>query len=255
MSDVGKKWYGEDAGFFGVEYTKLHADRLTGSRTTSEVDFVEKQLALQSGISILDVPCGHGRHSIELARRGFQVTGQDLNGSFLERAVADAHEAGVQVQFRKGDMRDLPFEAQFDVVLNLFTSFGYLEAEEEDQIFLDAVVKTLRPGGKFVLDFSNRDKIMRNWGSQNWKRLVNGLIVIDERSFNLETGREEGVSIHLYPDGTRKQVERSHRLYTLRELILMCKQAGLEFRETFGDFDGSPVSLSSPRVILITQKM
>src|SRR5437016_3233995 len=98
---------------------------LTPERTATEVEFLCKTLKLKAGMRILDCPCGHGRHSIELARRGHDVTGQDINGFFLDQAKKAAAKAGVRVRWRKADMRRMPASGAFDVVLNLFTALGY----------------------------------------------------------------------------------------------------------------------------------
>ncbi len=247
-------WYSEEGGFFGPNYLASYADSFPEEKTIKEVDFLETVLGINKGASILDCPCGHGRHSIELAKRGYSVVGQDLSGFFLNKAVQDAKRLGVSVYFRKGDMRDLPFEERFDVAVNLFTAFGYFETEEEDQEFLNAVAKGLKSGGKFFMDFINRDRIIKNWMPTNWQKLSNGLLVCQERTLDLVSSKEHCKSIHIYPDGTQKEVEHCLRLYTLRELILMCKRAGLHLLEVFGDFDGSEVSIQSKRVILIVQK-
>lgn len=247
-------WYHEDAGFFGVSYLASYVDNLPEERTTKEVDFLEAQLGLTKGMSILDCPCGHGRHTIELAKRGYKVVGQDLNATFLAKAREDAEQAEVSPTFRESDMRDLPFEAEFDVALNLFTAFGYFEDEADDQAFLNAVTKSLKPNGKFLIDFINRDRLMREWQKTNWQKLSTGLVVCQERELDFARSREKCKRILIYPDGTRQETTHYLRLYTLRELVLMCKQAGMELVETFGNFDGSPANFQSQRVVLLTQK-
>jgi len=125
-------WYTEEGGFFSSDYFEEYVDDLTPERTKTEVDFLEKELKLKKGMNILDLACGHGRHAIELAKRGYLMTGQDINASFLKNAKQSAKKAGVEVNWIKSDIRQIPFEDEFDVVLNLFTSFGYLENDEED---------------------------------------------------------------------------------------------------------------------------
>ena len=169
--DAHVPWYLPEAGFFGPQYLAEYGSGLTQERTRKEVDFLEEHVfspCLTGGWdckNILDVPCGHGRHSVELARRRYgmngplchMVWGQDLNGFFLMEARAAAKKLP-NVKLALGDMRRLRFPtAYFDVVLNLFTAFGYLESDDEDQKALDAVAKTLKRGGKFVLDVINRD--------------------------------------------------------------------------------------------------
>ena len=80
-------WYTEEAGFFGPGYLREYADLTTPQRTAAEIDFLEHVLGLERGAAILDLACGHGRHAIELARRGYTVTGQDINDFFLQEAA------------------------------------------------------------------------------------------------------------------------------------------------------------------------
>jgi cyclopropane fatty-acyl-phospholipid synthase-like methyltransferase len=90
-------WYTEKGGFFGSEYFEEYAEDLTPERTKTEVDFLEKELKLKKGTKILDLVCGHGRHTIELAKRGYLMTGQDINASFLKNTKQSAKKAGVEV--------------------------------------------------------------------------------------------------------------------------------------------------------------
>jgi SAM-dependent methyltransferase len=154
-------WYTEAGGFFGPGYLREYADLITPERTKAEVDFLEKILQLAGGVKSLDLACGHGRHTVELARRGYAMTGQDVNAFFLKEAAIAAQRAGVAVRWVHSDMRCIPFAAEFDVVLNLFAAFGYLESDTENQRVVPEVAKALRPRGKFVLDVVNRDRVMR----------------------------------------------------------------------------------------------
>ncbi len=116
-------WYDPGAGMFGSEYLAEHG-ALSAAQTRQEVDFLQKELSLQPGARIFDLACGHGRHSLELARRGYQVTGQDLSAVFLEEAERQAVAAGLKVSWLCRDMRDIRFQGEFDAVLCLFSSFG-----------------------------------------------------------------------------------------------------------------------------------
>src|SRR5207237_6807952 len=112
-------------------------------------DFVVSALELAPGARVLDLACGHGRHSARLARRGFDVTGLDVSASSLELA----RETEPAAEYVEGDMRELPFEdASFDAAINLFTAFGYFDDEAADQRVLHEVARVLRSGASFLLD-------------------------------------------------------------------------------------------------------
>jgi len=116
------------------------------------------------------------------------MTGQDINASFLKNAKQSAKKAGVEVNWIKSDIRQIPFENEFDVVLNLFTSFGYLEKDEEDQKVIHQVAKALRPSGRFVIDIVNRERIVRIYGKKDWLDSADGTMIITERNFDLIRG-------------------------------------------------------------------
>ena len=247
-------WYSEEAGFFGPDYLKEYGNNLTQEITLAEIDFLEKVLALKRGAKVLDCPCGHGRHSIELARRGYDVTGQDLNGFFLEEAKKAAAQAEVSVRWNKGDMREIPFENEFDISLILFTAFGYLESDEEDQKALDAVARTLKRGGKFVLDVINRDRVVRNYRSNHWAKLSDGSVVLTEAEFDHATGRNNEKRTRIGTDGKREEFSLPLRMYTVVELAAMFRKAGLTLKEMYGSYNADPLTFDSKRYILIAEK-
>lgn len=224
--------------------------------TLAEIDFLEKALALKQGDQILDCPCGHGRHSIELARRGHHVTGQDLNSFFLGEAKKAAKRAGVSVRWVRGDMREIPFEDKFDVALNLYNAFGYLEGDEEDQRALDQAAKALKRGGRFVLDIMNRDYIARTYREKvkDWQQFSDGSAVLVERQFDLATGRSVQKRIRILKNGKRKEFLLFFRMYAAAELDVMFRKAGLTLKQRYGSFNADPLTPDSTRHILIAEK-
>jgi SAM-dependent methyltransferase len=244
-------WYVE---FFGEDYLRMSAPILTPERTKEEVALIVERLGLPPGSAILDLCCGHGRHSIPLAQQGYQVTGLDLSQVFLDKARADAEKAGVNVRWVHSDMRQIPFEAEFDAVINIFTAFGYLESQREDQKVLHQIRKALKPGGLFLMETVNRDAVMRNFMPYDVSRHEDGLIVLEERRFNLLTSRMEVNVTLIEPDGSRREYNYSLRFYTLTELAQMLGAAGLWLEECYGGLDGSDFTLNSRRMVLLARK-
>ncbi|MBI3420944.1 MAG: class I SAM-dependent methyltransferase [Candidatus Sungbacteria bacterium] len=251
-------WYSEEAGFFGPGYLQEYSGMLTEERTQAEVDFLEHALGLRQGMKILDCPCGHGRHAIELACRGYIVTGQDLNGFFLAQAEATRTRLYpppyMPLRWVQGDMRQIPFEEEFDIALNLFTAFGYLESDAEDQQALNAVARSLRHSGKFVLDVMNRDRVARVYRERDWQHLPGGATVLTERAFDHVTGRNTETRTRISSNGERKEFTLVVRMYTVAELAAMMRTAGLEIKETYGSYRSEPLTFDSPRSILIAEK-
>jgi SAM-dependent methyltransferase len=247
-------WYFEETGFFGPGYLKEYESYLTQEKTAKEVDFLEKVFTLKNKTKVFDCPCGYGRHSIELARRGYEVTGQDISALFLNKAKKEAECSGTSIRWVKGDMREIHFEEEFDVALCLFSSLGYLENDEEHQRAINQITKTLKRGGRFVLDVINRDRFIRTYQERTWKKLPDGSIIISEHDFDHTTGRNLEKRIRIWANGKREEVFHFVRMYTIPELTAMFHKAGLTAKEMYGDFDASSITLHSRRYILIAER-
>ena len=249
MSDT--PWYKT---FFGEDYLHIY-DFLTPERTEREVEGIVNLLALPPGSAILDLCCGHGRHSIALAKRGYRVTGLDLSEVFLQHARSEAEAQGVQVNWVQGDMRKIPFENEFDAVINIFTAFGYLENEDEDQVVLQQIQKALKPGGLFLLETRNRELLMRDFDPSEVIRYENGLIVLEERDFDLLTDRCNVKVTMIHPDGHRREYSHAAHMYTLRDYVHKMAAAGLTLQAYYGGLNGSKLNISSGRLVVISSRL
>jgi len=250
MSISESPWYRT---FFGEDYLRIY-QFLTPERTEREVEGIVKLLGLPKGRAILDLCCGHGRHTVSLAKQGYRMTGQDLSMVFLKHAREAAEAQGVAVQWVESDMRQIPFEEEFDAVINIFTAFGYFESEEEDQRVLHQVSKALKPGGLFLLEMMQREFLMRNFAPSLIDRHADGLIVLEEREFDLLTSRSNVLVTMIFPDGERREYRHAARVYTLTELVRMLALAGLHVQACYGGLDGSELSLNSRRLVVVARK-
>lgn len=246
-------WYVD---FFIQDYAQLYAHLLTPERTAKEVAFLQRTLALQPGSRILDLCCGWGRHSIALAALGYQVVGLDLSPTHIQMARDEAQKQGVAVHFIQSDMRDVPFQEHFDAAINMFTAFGYLESDEEDQRVLQAVSRALKPAGRFLMDTINREWLVRNYQSRGWEAATpQGHLLLSERRLDLLSSRHHERQIVIDPAGSRRETA-GHvlRLYTLAEMAGMLRRAGLHVAQTFGGFEDQEYSIDSRRMIILAQK-
>jgi SAM-dependent methyltransferase len=241
--------------FFGEDYLRIYEPLLTPERTQRDVNGIVNLLALPQGSSILDLCCGHGRHAIPLAQRGYKVTGLDLSQVFLGEAEKEALAKGVHVDWLHGDMRNIPFENAFDTVINIFTAFGYLENQDEDQQVLKQVCKALKPNGLFLLEIIHREGLIRHFSPHMIEHYPEGLIVLEERDFDLLTSRTNVKITMIYPHGERKEYGHAARVYSLTELAQMMTMAGLQVKSYFGAWDGSKLTIDSFRLILLAQKV
>lgn len=245
-------WY---VAFFGEDYLDAYGYIFTAERAEREVAFLQKTLNLQPGHRALDLCCGQGRHAVLLASHGLRVTGQDLNERYLQLAQQVAAQQQVPLETICGDMRVIPFEGEFDAVVNLFSAFGYFDEQTDDQIVLAQIAKALKPSGRVLLDLVNREWVMANQFANEWRADEHGRIYLEHREVDLLRSRNHVTFTVLEPDGTRREVVGHHfRLYTLTEIHGMLKSAGLTFTAVYGDFDGTPYAATSRRMIVTASK-
>jgi SAM-dependent methyltransferase len=245
--------------YFGEDYLHAYSWYLTPERTTQEVEGIRSLLGLEPANSILDLCCGHGRHAIPLARHGYQVTGLDLSTMYLDKARAEADSQNVQVRWIHSDMREIPFENEFDSVINIFSAFGYLENDDEDKKVLYQVYKALKPGGKFLIETGHRDAYILHQMRRRrvFRQLDNGKIVLLKRHFDPLMGREYGTFIIISPTGERSEITYEERVYTVTELIQMLTSVGLRFLACYSDCKGHDLDLEQPEngMVIISQKL
>jgi SAM-dependent methyltransferase len=219
--------------------------------TRAEADFLEKHLSLGPASRVLDVPCGAGRHAIELASRGYRLTGVDISPQFLDAARASALARGVTVDWRQAEMRDLPWESGFDSAYCAGSSFGFL-GDEGDAGFLRAIARTLKPGGRFFADFKAAESILPNFREQ-YELRVGEIEFRARNSYDPIHGTME--SAYTVTRGDRTEKKRAiHRIYTAREILRMFSEAGLSAFETFGSIQGEPYRLGSPALLIVSSK-
>lgn len=242
-------WY---RSFFGPDFVAQARQRLTPERTRAEVHFLVDQLGLGRGAPLLDLACGHGRHLVELAARGLEVVGLDLSDYSLGVARA---QAGAEARLVGGDMRWLPFaDGSFAGCINMQTAFGYLDRDEDDQTVLAEVARVLRPGGRFLMDYVNREWLVRVFQPRGWEELEDGTVMLQERAFDLATGRNNVVLTFIRPDGSTRTFPHSLRVYALTELRRMLRAAGLEPLAAYGGPDGRPLGFDDRWLMLVAEK-
>ena len=239
---------------FRYDYLREYPHR-NDEEARRQVDFLVDILDVPHSCEVLDLGCGDGRHSLELTRRGFRVTGLDLSEELLERARRRTADEGLDITFIRGDMRDPPAVHAFDLVVNFFTSFGYFREDGENARVLEAISRTLRPGGRFLMDYLNRAYVISTLVPSD-RRTLEGMEVEQRRWITGNPSEPGGhvrinKQVRIREDGTERSYDESVRMYTLEELEAMMDRAGLVVTRTFGDFDGRPVGDDAPRNILV----
>lgn len=240
---------------FDEDYIRLYGERHGHLRSEAAVDLIVELAELRGDERILDLPCGFGRIANRLAGRGFDVVGIDHKADYLHRARRAAAETGVQVDYRRGDMRELQAEAAFDVLVNWFTSFGYFD-DDTDRDVLRRFWRALRPGGRLVLDLANRDRLVRVVGAQAGPATMlvdrGQLLLIDRVDLSDDGARGETDRI-VVADGRVRRMHFSVRLFTLSELTDWLEGAGFGEVRAYGP-DAEPFTWRADRLIAVASR-
>lgn len=212
------------------------------------IDNLLQELKPHPDSKILDLACGRGRHSIYLNMKGYDVTGLDMSKS----SVLDASQhINNKLRFMVGDMRSIPYAGQFDVVLNLFTSFGYFEDVGDNIKTLESIHTSLKPGGNLILDFFNSPKLVRDLVEDEVKE-IQGIKFHIARSIVDNKIRKQ---IEFECDGADYYFEESVEAFHVNDFKEMFANAGFNILHTYGDYELSPYSESeSDRIILIAER-
>ncbi len=234
-----RKWFGQD-------YLELYSHR-DEEEAERHVDFVERFLGCdEKPRSVLDLACGAGRHTAALRQRGYRTLGVDLSLTLLavDRTLPKV----------AGDMKLLPFaDGSFDWVLNFFTSFGYFESERENFRVLEEIVRLLAPGGRFMMDFFNAQRVVARLEPRESSSLGNKKVEI-ERWYDESRRRINKRITILRPDRESQVYLESVRAYRAEEVTIGMRWAGLEVSGVYGDFDGSTHDDESERLIVVGRR-
>ena len=243
-------WH-EDDTFWADFAQNMFSDRRLSS-TPAEVDLVVALLGVEPGIKILDLCCGPGRHSLELARRGFHVTGVDRTGKYLEQARENARAEGLEVEFVQEDMRTFCRPDSFNTVINMFTSFGYFEDPEEDRQVVINVHRSLKTGGLFLMDMMGKEVLAHVFRERDWSER-DGIILLQERKVSQDWGWIWNRWIML-KGNERIERELSHRLYAATEIVPLLQECGFTPVNVYGGLDGSPYDHTARRMVTVARK-
>jgi SAM-dependent methyltransferase len=239
MTEWFEQWFGE-------EYLQLYPHR--DAEEAAEVVALMRSVTSFRGARVLDLACGPGRHAERLRAAPAHVVGFDLSMPLLSRA---RHRTHPPLSVVRGDMRALPFRnGSFDLVVNLFTSFGYFAEDRQHHAVLQGVAAVLRDGGTFVLDYFNAEHVIATLVSREERAVGTSRVAIERRL--TDDHRYVVKEMHLVDDG-RSFLERV-RLFGPTELEHMLAAAGLTVTHRFGDYGGAALTPDSPRVFLVARR-
>jgi len=215
---------------FNALYLKTDADVVDDQNITrKEVDLFSGILKLSLDDKVLDLCCGQGRHSLELARRGFNhVKGLDHSHYLIQKAKARAKKEYLNIKFKEGDARKLPYTTDaFDAVMILGNSFGYFETIKDDLLILKEVFRVLKPWGRLLIDVSDGEYLKKGFQPRSWEWIDKRHFVCRERSLSLDKQRlitrevithaEKGVIVDQF---------YAERLYSRKNMSELLEKAG-----------------------------
>lgn len=243
-------WHENDE--FWVMWAPLMFDEERLAGTAEEIDHILHFLALKPGDAILDMGCGPGRHSLEFARRGFNVTGVDTTETYLQVAREVVREEGLKVNFLHQDMRNFSSPNSFMAVISLYTSFGYFENQSENQLVLHNIYTSLKPGGTFVLDTMGKEVLARMFTARIWEE-KDGTLFLREHNICRNWSWLENRWI-LVRDGEQHEFTVSHWVFSAIELTSMLEEAGFQSIEIYGSLDGAPYDHMAQRLVSVSHK-
>lgn len=250
MTGRKREWFDKDS-----FWRELYPFMFPEQRFASTPEQMAKVLALTQprGAEVLDLCCGPGRCSIALAEAGFTVTGVDRTRFLLDKARARARASGAKVEWVQMDMRDFVRANAFDLVLSMFTSFGYFDDKEEDLLVLRNLFTSLRPGGVCLIEVMGKERLARILQATTSEALPDGTLLVQRHEIFDDWTRIRNQWI-LIRDGRAKSFRFHHTLYSGQELRERMEQAGFAEVKLHGSFEGDPYGPDALRLIAVGRK-
>jgi len=223
------------------------------AKAPAEVTEILGLVEVEPGATVLDIPCGPGRHALEFARRGFAVTGVDITQAFLDEARGRGDEDGLSVEWVHDDMRTFRRPDTFDLALNLFSSFGYFEDIAEDEQVVRNILESLRSGGTLVMEMFGREILARVFRKGFWEEDEDGGLLLEEREITASWSRSRTRWIYV-KNGERYEHTFELRLYTADQLMDLLRRAGFIDINAFGGYTGELYDHEAMRLVVTARK-
>ncbi|MBS9523679.1 class I SAM-dependent methyltransferase [Litoribacter alkaliphilus] len=239
-----KDWFGK---WFDSPYYHILYKNRDFAEARRFIDNVDGYFKFDSSAHVMDLACGKGRHSIYLNQKGHRVTGLDLSPQNIAYAKSFENEL---LDFDVHDMREVYAKSRFSHVVNLFTSFGYFSEEEDNLRVFQSVCEALKPGGYFLLDYLNPDKVIDSMKAYEVKN-------VDGVKFEIRKAVENGFIVKdiSFEDGSEYHFQERVQVLREEQFEHFFEKVGLDLKVVYGDYDLNPFSFhESDRMIFIAQK-
>jgi len=244
MSEWFKDWFASE------DYLNVYSHR-NKKDADSLLKLILSNISIPQNASILDSACGNGRHSESLASLGYNVFAFDLSKTLLQIAQKNKLNNNSNVKYFCSDIRNIPLNKSFDVVLNLFTSFGYFKSDKENFAIVNFASKSLKKGGYFIFDYLNPIYVENNLVEYS-EKISDKKKIIEKRK--IQSGRVEK-EIEIIDDKFKHRYFESVQLYSNQEILTMFENFGFHPLKNFGNFNGDVYNENrSERMIIVFEK-
>lgn len=247
---VAENWFGSDEHWIVNLPVLFHQDRIKS--TSPEIEALLRLTKTTKPASVLDLCCGIGRHSIELAKRGLQVTGVDITRPYLDIARQKAKEENVAIHFVEGDSRTYRQPDSFDLIINMFHSFGYFRELSDDMKVLENAYCSLKPGGKIVIELVGKEVAAASFAEQT-RQEYDQYTLLAENKVSQDWSWMETKWTIVY-ENSQKNCEFANRLYSATELKKHLQEKGFRNVNAYGNFLGFPYDHKSKVLVIIGEK-
>jgi SAM-dependent methyltransferase len=249
---VPSDWYVD---FFTELPNEFWRRAVAAQATAQEVDFIVTRLRLPARARILDVPCGSGRHTLELAARGHDVSGVDISTEAIDHARRAAARAGLCIALSVGELRSIPRDGSFDAAICMGNSFGYLDLSGTRE-FVAALARAIRPGGGLVIDYAAAaESVLPGFIDKEPRHMALGdITVTGSNSYNVTKGALQ--SRYVFSRGEQRvEATALHHVYSVAQVCDLLRLAGFADITFCGGPNGEPFELRSSRLLLSARRV
>jgi SAM-dependent methyltransferase len=243
------EWYEE---FFNGVPMDFWRQAVPQDWTADEVRFLEKWAGVVKGGTLLDVLCGFGRHALELARKGYRVTGVDISREAIDEIAGVAIAENLDIRLVLGDVLKVPPFEPCDAAFCLGNSFGYFDYASM-AIFVAKIAAALRAGGRFIVNTAMAaESILPDYPERDWTPAGDITLLVE----NTYLARESIIETRyvFVRDGRTETRKSRHLVMTVAGIVRLLEAAGLRTVEMFGSTEGDPFRLGSSQLYLVAEK-
>lgn len=245
------EWWKDSFFWDTFEPLMFDTERMQGAET--DVENILNMVQPAPNSHILDAGCGPGRHSVELARKGFRVTGIDLHRPYLEKARNAAEGILPAPSFREANLLTHVSPDTYDGAVSMFQTLGYFDNPEDDLTVCRNICKSLKSGGWLLLESDGKEVVAAGFEHRTWLERDGYTILLEDSAEAAWTQLRHHWRFRS-PEGTWHEYEFSYRLFSALEMGMLLEEAGFASVEFFGALDGRPYNQEAERLIALAYK-